>query len=68
MNVNGGRQSDRDTVETLARAQGLDLPDERLETLARTYGDFMTKFAAVWDIDPGDCEPAAITFDDEVRS
>jgi len=58
---------DRDTVTAMARAQGLDLPAERLAALVRTFSDFVTKFDAVWQIDPGEHEPTAITFDDEAR-
>ncbi|HEX3723370.1 MAG TPA: hypothetical protein VHV31_11290 [Nitrolancea sp.] len=68
MNLADDQMIDRDTVEVLARAQGLDLPEDRLETLARMYAEFTIGFAAVWEIDPGDHEPAAIVFDDEVRS
>ena len=58
----------RDNVEVIARAQGLDLPPSRLDTLARTFADFVAKFDEVWKIEPGDHEPDAITFDDEARS
>jgi hypothetical protein len=68
MNRGSEHPSDRDTVEMLARAQGLDLPEARLETLARMYAEFTIGFAAVWEIDPGDHEPAAIVFDDEARA
>jgi hypothetical protein len=57
-----------DTVEALARAQGLDLPAARLATLAGTFADFMAKFDDIWQIEPGDHEPPAITFDDEAHS
>ena len=59
---------DRYTVTAMARAQGLDFPAERLTTLARTFADFVAKFDDVWQIDPGEHEPSAITFDDEARS
>lgn len=58
----------RETVEKMTRAQGLDLPAARLDTLARTFADFVAKFDVVWRIDPGDHEPTAISFDAEANS
>jgi Asp-tRNA(Asn)/Glu-tRNA(Gln) amidotransferase C subunit len=60
-------EPDRDRVEAMAQAQGLDLPAERLATLTRTFSDFVAKFDEVWQIDPGEHEPSAITFDNEAR-
>jgi hypothetical protein len=56
----------RELVKAMARMSGLELPAERINQLTETYDDFNAQFSAVWEIDPGECEPAALTFDDEV--
>ena len=45
-------------VKALARAVHLDLPQERLELLARSYSEFLVGFEKVRAIDTGDREPA----------
>ena len=46
-------------AKAVAEAVRLDLPEDRLESLAKAYSAFLEAFEEVRKIDPGDREPAA---------
>jgi Asp-tRNA(Asn)/Glu-tRNA(Gln) amidotransferase C subunit len=57
----------RDDVRTLARQANLDLPDDRLEQLAKSFSAYLVHLNRLHQIEVGDSEPPAITYEDEVR-
>ncbi len=52
-------------VRVLAEAAQMDLPSERIATLASTLSAFLTGFAKVHALDTGDREPATLTHREE---
>jgi Asp-tRNA(Asn)/Glu-tRNA(Gln) amidotransferase C subunit len=57
----------RDDVRTLARLVNLDLPDNRIDQLATTYAAYIAHLRRLHQIDIGDSEPPAITYESEAR-
>lgn len=53
---------------TLAKLVGLPLPKERRVQLARTLSTYRANFERLRQIDLGESEPPAITYDSEGRS
>ena len=52
-------------ARVMAEAAQLDLPPDRLESLATMLSDFLIGFEEVRAVDPGDREPATITWSKE---
>lgn len=58
----------REDVRSVARLTELDLPDSRLDQLVTTLSAHRELMKRLREIDPGDCEPPAITYESEARS
>lgn len=57
----------REDVRSVSRAVSLDLPDDRLDQLVTTLSAFLDNLDRLRQLDPGDCEPPAITYESEAR-
>lgn len=57
----------RDAVRSVARLANLDLPDDRLDQLVTTLSAYLESLDRLREIDPGDCEPPAITYEGEAQ-
>jgi Asp-tRNA(Asn)/Glu-tRNA(Gln) amidotransferase C subunit len=58
----------RDDIRAVTRAVTLDLPDDRLDQLVATLSAFQENLKRLRQLDPGDCEPPAITYESEAQS
>lgn len=58
----------REDVRSVARAAKLDLPEDRLDQLVTTLSAHLESLERLRQLDPGDCEPPAITYESEARS
>ena len=57
----------RDDVRSLTRLTNLDLPDNRLDQLATTLSAYLGALERLHQIEAGDSEPPAITFESEAQ-
>ena len=55
----------RDDVRSLARLANLDLPDDRLDQLVTTLSSYLAALDRLRQIEPGNSEPPAITYESE---
>jgi Asp-tRNA(Asn)/Glu-tRNA(Gln) amidotransferase C subunit len=55
----------RDDVRSLARLANLDLPDNRLDQLVTTMSAYLESLERLHQIEAGDSEPPAITYESE---
>ena len=56
-----------DEIATVARLANLNLPPDRRDQLATTYAAFLDNLERLWELDPGDRDPPAITYESEVQ-
>ena len=54
-----------DDVRSLARLANLDLPDDRLDQLVTTMSAYLASLERLHQIETGDSEPPAITYESE---
>jgi Asp-tRNA(Asn)/Glu-tRNA(Gln) amidotransferase C subunit len=60
-------QVGHDDVRSLARAANLDLPDDRIDQLVTTLSAYLESLDRLRQIDVGDSEPPAITYESAAR-
>jgi Asp-tRNA(Asn)/Glu-tRNA(Gln) amidotransferase C subunit len=57
----------RDDVRSLARLANLALPDDRLDQLVTTLSSYLDNLERLRQIETGDSEPPAITYESEAQ-
>ncbi len=57
----------RNDVRSLARLANLDLPDDRLDQLVTTLSAYLESLERLRQIEIGDSEPPAITYESEAQ-
>ncbi len=58
----------KESVRAASRLVDLDLPDDRLDQLVTTLAAYLENLERLRTLNPGDCEPPAITYESEARS
>ena len=62
-----GTRATREDVVVVARLANLELPDDRRDQLVTTLSAFLEQLERLGQVDPGDREPPAITYESEAR-
>jgi hypothetical protein len=60
-------QPSREEVRAAARLTELELPDDRLDQLVRTFTAYLANLERLRALSPGASEPPAITYESEAR-